>query len=123
MTTWPCPPRPPHQAKVRSLAGLGFSVASNSSIEVELLPGARTPVPLPARLGDGQDSGEVKQCTAISRRLLHQMKVAVRAAKQDARIGPDTFGPGAVHDAYSKASANFALLSGITVHSRRGMAV
>jgi hypothetical protein len=34
-------------------------------------------------LGDGQDSGEEKECTAISQRLLHQMKVAVRAAKQD----------------------------------------
>lgn len=38
----------------------------NPGIEVELLPGARTPVPLSARLGDGQDSGEEKECTAIS---------------------------------------------------------
>ena len=58
-------------------------MAGNPGIEVELLPGARTPVPLPAGLGDGQDSGEEKECTAISQRLLHQMKVAVRAAKQD----------------------------------------
>jgi hypothetical protein len=69
--------------RARSLAGLGFSVAGNAGIEVELLPGARTPVPLLACLGDGQDSGEEKECTAISQRLLHQMKVAVRAAKQD----------------------------------------
>jgi hypothetical protein len=66
-----------------SLAGLGFSEAGNAGIEVELLPGVRTPVPFPARLGDGQDSGEEKECTAISQRLLHQMKVAVRTAKQD----------------------------------------
>ena len=69
--------------RARSLAGLGFSVAGNPGIEVELLSTARTPVPLPACLGDGQDSGEEKECTAISQRLLHQMKVAVRAAKQD----------------------------------------
>jgi hypothetical protein len=59
----------------------------------------------------------------LSQHLLPWLKAAVRTAQQDARIGPDTFGPGAVHDAYSKASANFALLSGITAHSRRGMAV
>jgi hypothetical protein len=34
-------------------------------------------------LGDGQDSGEEKECTAISHHLLHQVKAAVRAAKQD----------------------------------------
>ncbi len=71
-----------------SLAGLGFSVAGNPGIEVELLSTARTPVPLLACLGDGQDNGEEKECTAISQRLLHQMKVAVRAAKQDVGLIP-----------------------------------
>jgi hypothetical protein len=28
-------------------------------------------------------AGEEKECTAVSQRLLHQVKVAVRAAKQD----------------------------------------
>jgi hypothetical protein len=63
-------------------------VAGNPGIEVELLPGAGTLVPLPARSGDGQDSGEEKGCTAVSRRLLHQMKVAVRTAKQDVGLIP-----------------------------------
>ena len=66
-----------------ALDGLEFSVAGNPGIEVELLPGAGIPVPLPARLGDGQDGGEEKGYTAVSQRLLHQMKVAARAAKQD----------------------------------------
>lgn len=55
-------------------------MADHPGIEVELLPGAGTSVPLPARSGDGQDSGEEKGCTAVSQRLVHQMKVAVRAA-------------------------------------------
>jgi hypothetical protein len=76
---------PAHLAghRARSLAGLGFSVAGNPRVEVELLPGARTSSSASGVLGDGQDSGEEKECTAISQRLLHQMKVAVRAAKQD----------------------------------------
>jgi hypothetical protein len=69
--------------RARSLADLGFSVTGNPGIEVELLSTARTPVPLPACSGDGQVSGEEKECAAISQRLLHQVKVAVRAAKQD----------------------------------------
>ena len=77
---------PGHRA--RSLAGLGFSLADNPGIEVESLPGARTPVPLPARLGDGQDGGEEKECTAISQHLLPWMKVTVRAAKQDVGLIP-----------------------------------
>ena len=43
---------------------------------------------LPARSGDRQPGGEEKECAAISQRLPHQMKVAVRAAKQDARSVP-----------------------------------
>ena len=58
-------------------------MAGNPGIEVELLPGARTSGSASGVLGDGQDSGEEKECAAISQRLLHQMKVAVRAAKQD----------------------------------------
>jgi hypothetical protein len=58
-------------------------VAGNPGIEVELLLPARTSIPLPACLGDGQDSGGEKECTAIGQRLLHQVKVPVRAAKQD----------------------------------------
>ena len=50
--------------------------------------------------GDGQPSGGEKECTALSHHLLPRLKAAVRAAEQDAGIGPDTFGPGAVHDAY-----------------------
>lgn len=60
-------------------------MVGNPVIEVELLPEAGTPVPLPARSGDGQVSGKEEECTAVSQRLVHQMKVAVRAAKQDAR--------------------------------------
>ena len=66
-------------------AGLRFSVAGSTGSDAQLLSPARTPVPLPARLGDRQVSGEEKECAAISQRLLHQMKVAVSAAKQDAR--------------------------------------
>jgi hypothetical protein len=58
-------------------------VAGNPGIEVELLPAARTFSSASGVLGDGQDSGEEEECTAISQRVLHQMKVAVRAAKQD----------------------------------------
>ena len=76
-----CPPASPTQ--VRSLAGLRFSAAGNPGIEVEFLPEAGSPVPLPARLGDSQDSGKEEECTVISQRLLHHVKVTVRAAKQD----------------------------------------
>ena len=63
-------------------------MAGNPGIEVKLLPGAGTPVPLPARLGDGRDGGEEEECMAIGRRLLHQVKVAVRVAKQDVGLIP-----------------------------------
>jgi hypothetical protein len=55
---------------------------------------------LPARLSDRQVSSEEKESEAISRRLLHKVKVAVRTAKQDARSVPIKFGPSAVPEAY-----------------------
>jgi hypothetical protein len=83
LTAWPGVPARLTGHRSGALDGLEFSVAGNPGIEVELLPGAGIPVPLPARLGDGQDGGEEKGYTAVSQRLLHQMKVAARAAKQD----------------------------------------
>jgi len=80
---WPGVPRPPRRAQGQVAGWPGVQRDRQPGIEVELLSTARTPVPLPACLGDGQDSGQEKECTAISQRLLHQMKVAVRAAKQD----------------------------------------
>jgi hypothetical protein len=65
-------------------AGLRFSMADSTGSDAQLLSPARTPVPLPAPLGDRQVSGEEKEWAAISQHLLHQMKVAVSAAKQDA---------------------------------------
>jgi hypothetical protein len=92
LTAWPGVPARLTGHRSGALGGLGFSVAGNPGIEVELLPGAGIPVPLPARLGDGQADGEEKGYTAgytaVSQRLLHQMKVAVRAAKQDVGLIP-----------------------------------
>ena len=87
MTGWsagltPCV-TPPHGH--RPVAGLGFSVTDNPGSDVQSLLPARTLVPLPARPDDRQPSGEEKECTAICQHLLPWMKVAVRAAKQDAR--------------------------------------
>ena len=69
-------------------AGLGFSMAGRPGSDVESLLPARTPIPLPARFGDRQVSGEEKEFPGISRHLLPWMEVAVRAAKQDVRTVP-----------------------------------
>ena len=68
----------------RPVAGLGFGVPGNPGAALKLVLPARAPVRFPARTGDRQPGGEEKECAAISQRLLRQMKVAVRAAKQDA---------------------------------------
>src|SRR5271166_4586765 len=53
-------------------------------IEVELLPRAETPVPFPGAFWVTiRTAARRRNETAISQRLLHQVEVAVRAAKQD----------------------------------------
>jgi hypothetical protein len=76
-------------------SGLRFSVADSTGSDVQLLSPARTPVPLPARLGDRQVSGKKKECAAINQRLLNQMKVAVSAATGEGAYSTvaNTLGP------------------------------
>lgn len=83
------------------MAGLGFSVTGNpaanwSSCWRQELNS------LPPRFSERQPSGEEEELAAISQCLLHPMKVAVRAAKQDDSYRAVTFGPGAVQNAYSR---------------------
>jgi len=87
--------------------GIGARVASKSSSS------------LPARTGDRQPGGEEKNCAAISQRLQHQVKVAVGAAKQDARsvhFRLDRRGPGGI-----LKSAGRAQSMKFTAHSRRAL--
>ena len=65
-------------------AGLRLSVASTAGRDVESLLPARTQVRSQRAWVDRQVSSEEKECEAISQRPLHQVKVAVRTAKQDA---------------------------------------
>ena len=66
LAAWPGVPARLTGHRSGALDGLEFSVAGNPGIEVELLPGAGIPVPLPARLGDGQDGGEEKGYRALA---------------------------------------------------------
>jgi hypothetical protein len=67
------------------VAGLGFSVPGNPGSDVEFLLPARTPDALQRVWVTVSPAGEEKEYIAICRHLLPWMKVAVRAAKQDAR--------------------------------------
>jgi len=86
LPAWPgAPPASPGTSRVAGW--LGFSVDRPPRIEVELLPEQELAVPL-GRVWVTARQREEKECTAISQRFLHQMKVAVRAAKQGCRVIP-----------------------------------
>ena len=66
------------------VAGLGSGVPGNPGAALELVLPARAPVRFRRAPVTVSPGGEEKDFAAISQRLPHQMKVAVRAAKQDA---------------------------------------
>ncbi len=67
------------------VAGLGSGVPGNPGAALEFVLPARAPVRFRRARVTVSRGDEEKDCAAISQRLLHRLKVAVRAAKQDAR--------------------------------------
>ena len=67
------------------VADLGSGVPGNPGAALGLVLPARVPVRFRRAPVTVSPGGEEKECAAISQHLLHQVKVAVRTAKQDAR--------------------------------------
>ena len=77
-------PRGPHEHQ-NLIADLEPGVPRQASAASESRVASEGFSSLPTRSGDRQPGGREKECGAISQHLLHQVRVTVRAAKQDAR--------------------------------------